>query len=311
MHIPFIRLQLTFIFMAEKVNATGRDEGESNIACKEREMFNRIAQCDVIIKSQQRDDNELTLSEKYEHLSKIYHQNKVSILQRFGNHLNLKDFELFNEPDNYEMQFYVNKYRALQDPVHKEQVVKNRRYNYLKNVLKQSDYFEDKELEKRNPLLYKQYIGQYISDDEIQNSRNNENTFSEFLFNKIDKSINNFRCDIEQHSCDVEEDEEDSDNDIENDEDFKKYLEEKIPMENEERIQLRKEFLCLMENSFLIGDENFDYSVIDNDEQYDNMCDQDIEDHYFDEENSSENEVVIEGTNCLDNYFDGDDDACE
>merc|ERR1712159_897042 len=117
--------------MIESINIMPSKEDEmfdgSNIMSSEDEMFNRIAQSSAIIKSQQRGDKELTLSDKIEHLKNIYNTTKLTILRRFGNHMKLKDLELFNEPDNYEMQYYVNKFRRFLDPVKKDRIIKNRR----------------------------------------------------------------------------------------------------------------------------------------------------------------------------------------
>ena len=57
----------------------------------------------------------------------------------------------------------------------------------------------------------------------------------------------------------------------------------KIPKEEKER--LRTEFISLMEERFLAGDDHgFDYTNVDCNEEYDDIYDQDIEDSYFDED---------------------------
>lgn len=61
-------------------------------------------------------------------------------------------------------------------------------------------------------------------------------------------------------------------------------LDDKVPITNEEKERLHREFSELMQNRFLDGKDDFDYSVIDNNETYDNIKDQDFEDSYFDEE---------------------------
>lgn len=263
------------------------------------DLFTRIAQSKAVIKSQQRGDTELTFQEKLDHLSKIYDKSRVTFLQRFGIYMKLQDLELLNEPDNYEVQFYVKKYKTLLDPLRREKIVRNRRYNYLKKELRNTEYFGDTELENRNPLLYKQYIGQY--ENEIKDGKRSDRSdggqkgFSDFLFSNIDHSINNFRCELEEtaaQECESESESEESD--IEKDEDFMKYLDGKIPMDSEEKLRLREEFLCLMEKKFLDGEDCFDYDIVDHNERYDDLFDQDIEDRYFDEEGSDIN----------DSYFD-------
>ena len=46
------------------------------------------------------------------------------------------------------------------------------------------------------------------------------------------------------------------------------------------------EFIGLMENRFIDGEDDFDYSKIDNNEEFDDdhIMSQDLEDKYFDEE---------------------------
>ena len=57
----------------------------------------------------------------------------------------------------------------------------------------------------------------------------------------------------------------------------------KIPEDEKER--LHTEFLSMMEEQFLSGeDRGFDYKSVDYDEQYDDIYDQDMEDSYFDED---------------------------
>ena len=57
----------------------------------------------------------------------------------------------------------------------------------------------------------------------------------------------------------------------------------KIPEDEKER--LRVEFLSLMEERFLSGEDcEFDYKNVDYNEEYDDIYDQDMEDSYFDED---------------------------
>jgi len=246
--------------------------------CLEYAMFKRIARNAAVVKSQQINENELTLSEKENYIKELYNKNPQTILYRFGKYLNQEDLDLFKDSDDYDIQFYVERYKALLNPSHRKVIVKNRRYNYLKNVLSNSDYFDDQELKRSNPYLYKQYIGQYKRDD--GKNRSGE-TFSDFLFRGIDDKISDFRCDLEEKA--YEEIEYDTDSDDEDEGDVKDDL------SDQEKNLLRQEFIDIVENNFLEGNENFDYSNIDDNEEYDNI-DHDMEDEYFDKEEA--NEVV-------------------
>lgn len=66
-------------------------------------------------------------------------------------------------------------------------------------------------------------------------------------------------------------------------------MNEKVPVTDEEKERLKHEFIKIMEEQFLNGNDKFDYRKIDNDENYDDICDQDIEDSYFDYDDDNEN----------------------
>ena len=61
--------------------------------------------------------------------------------------------------------------------------------------------------------------------------------------------------------------------------------EDKTKIPREEKEKLHTEFLSLMEEQFVSGeDRGFDYKSADYNEQYDDIYDQDMEDSYFDED---------------------------
>lgn len=243
-------------------------------------MFTKIALKADNVKSQQKDEKELTLTEKENYLKELFNENPQRILYQFGKYLENGDLELFKNFEDYEIQFYVEKYKSLLNPTHKRVVVKNRRYNYLKNVLRNTDYFDDNELKKSNPYLYKQYVGQYNAEQ----NNDPEEKFSDFLLRGIDDKITNFRCELEEKAFEEEEYDTDSDEEEE--------LETKDGIPDQEKQFLRQEFLDIVENNFLEGDGNFDYSNIDDNEEYDKIEDHDMEEHYFDEEVPNETEEL-------------------
>jgi len=248
-------------------------------------MLERIAESDAAVKSQQIGEKDLSFREKVDFLKEMYNKNKRTFIYKFGKYLQLEDLILFQDSDNYELEFYVEKLRKSLDPCQRAVIVKNRRLNYLNTVLRKEGYFEEDELENRNPLLYKQYISQFATDEEklAQNGKNlNRQTFSQFIFGTIDRDMREFRCKLETEMVEEMEEESDGDEDGEVDEDFEKYVNNEVAMTSEERKSLRNEFICLMEKRFIDGDEDFNYSKIDNDETFDDMIDQDLEDKYFD-----------------------------
>ena len=61
-------------------------------------------------------------------------------------------------------------------------------------------------------------------------------------------------------------------------------LDDKVPLSKEDRQLFHEEFVELMENRFLNGEDDFEYNIIDNNDIYDDFMDQDMEDKYFDED---------------------------
>ena len=41
-------------------------------------------------------------------------------------------------------------------------------------------------------------------------------------------------------------------------------MDEKIPFINDDKELFREEFVCIMENRFIAGEDDFDYSLVDN-----------------------------------------------
>lgn len=44
--------------------------------------------------------------------------------------------------------------------------IKNRRFEALKKLITEGSYFSEEEMRKRNPLLYEQLIGQFLTEEE-------------------------------------------------------------------------------------------------------------------------------------------------
>ena len=189
----------------------------------------RIAKSSAIVKSQQRDEKDLTTKEKVLILGQIYNKNRVTFLSKFWKYLDLEDLSLFeisdNDNDTYEIKFYADKLREANDPTAVERKIKNRRTNYMQTVLKQNGYFDKEELQNRNPLLYKKYIGQYETEDEKQAAAeqqlSNQN-LSQFLLGTIDRNFQEFHCRVDKVILEETEEEFEEEEDSEDDEEFKK-----------------------------------------------------------------------------------------
>ena len=108
--------------------------------------------------------------------------------------------------------------------------VKNRRYEALLRLEKDSDYFSDHVMRERCPLLYEQYIGQFMSDEERLERdeallKNEQPTMSSFIFQQIDRDWLECRQNVEkalEESMEQEEEEDEDDGRKEDEVDDKK-----------------------------------------------------------------------------------------
>ncbi|KAJ8721502.1 hypothetical protein PYW07_002277 [Mythimna separata] len=168
----------------------------------------------------------------------------------------------------------------------------------------------------RNPLLYEQLVGQYLSDEEIKerDGVDNENlTFLSMILETVDrndmremKNEQMLQEDLESMKLTATEDDSKSSNNDHTD-NFKNkkqwgdfdtpdtrpsYMPEprkQSMITAPERNLLREEFLQEMFCSFIEGrDTDVDYHNIDNNEEYDDLqqVSQDAEDRYFDSESN-------------------------
>lgn len=190
----------------------------SKVVSEKYEMFQRIIDSGIAVKSQQKNEANLTETEKLEYLQDVYHKNRERFLLKYGKYLNLSDLENFDDADQTsDLCYYVQKLRGNIDPKENpSSKFKNRRYNYLQKILKNSDYFSDEEMKFRNPLLYRQYIEQYKTEDEIRKENENclsQNSLSQFLFGTMDKKMHEFRCNLEKEVIEEQEEEESDDDD--------------------------------------------------------------------------------------------------
>lgn len=133
-----------------------------------------VANTDVIFKSQQRGESEPNDNEKTEIALNMFNKNKTNFLLKFGKYLDedqLRYFDRFTEaieePADYEEIKIVldDLKRNFKQNVRQLQV-KNRRYEALQQMIKGDSYFSEIEMMKRNPLLYEQLVGQYLTDEE-------------------------------------------------------------------------------------------------------------------------------------------------
>lgn len=131
-------------------------------------MLNRVADSNAHFKHQQRGEPDLSCKDKLKIALDILEQKPVTFLARFGEYL-LEDDLTFFEPicKQYEVQFYLKEIRKRLDDRKNKQKIRNRRFEAMKKLMTDTDYFGDEEMKSRNPLLYEQLIGQYLTKEEI------------------------------------------------------------------------------------------------------------------------------------------------
>ena len=169
-------------------------------------MLNRLAENQLVVKSQQNDEPDLPFEDKLVILRDMYETSRTKFVFKFGHLLLTEELHMFEDDGNADLKCYLKNLKSLLDKTQ----IKNRRYNYMKDVLIKDGFFNDNELQQRNPLLYKHYVEKYKIRNNID-----EQSFSSFLFEKMDKEWNNFCCDVESKLYEeAEEEEENSDNDL-------------------------------------------------------------------------------------------------
>jgi hypothetical protein len=175
-------------------------------------MLARVALSDAHFKHQQRGEPDLNLEEKIEIAQKILDSNKVTFLSKFWNHLELEDLEYFmDSKDVYEIDFYMKQVMKNKNKSFQKNIVKNRRYEAMKELISKGEYFSDEEMKFREPYLYEQMVGQYLTQKEIQGQVDKTDlTFSSILLKHIDQLDENVRfgqskdkevCKLQQNEC--------------------------------------------------------------------------------------------------------------
>ena len=164
-------------------------------------MLNRIARSEAHFKHQQRGEPDLKEDEKLDIAEKVLDNNPVTFLLRFGNHLAEEDLHFFtNLQGSYEVDFYIKEIRRQLDVRKNKQKIRNRRYEAMQKLMVQGSYFSDTEMKGRDPLLYEQMIGQYLTQEEQQRDSvdPSEMRLSSMLMQFMEMKQNNAIRDLQQ-----------------------------------------------------------------------------------------------------------------
>ncbi|KAL7635222.1 UNVERIFIED_CONTAM: hypothetical protein RMT77_014209 [Armadillidium vulgare] len=268
------------------------EEENFDLPLRERIIDHIAKRTDIVVKSQQRHEPDLSYEERKTITDDILDKSPSQFLYRFGKHLKREHFLYFNSfSENEEVNFYLEEAQKQLNESTQRLKMRNRRFGALKKMESSgSSYFKDEEMRKRDPLLFHELVDKNMTEEERQQSIREApssplNTFSELLFEQIERNkINARRREQENAEEDCYEEVEEEDEESEDEVEEKK---EEEPLDERQKFLLRDEFRTTLFARFVSGKEkDFDYSAVDDQEEND-LLDwetQDLEEKYFDEE---------------------------
>ncbi|KAM5295948.1 coiled-coil domain-containing protein 97 [Glossophaga mutica] len=265
-------------------------------------MLRAVAASRLPVCSQQQGEPDLTEQEKVAILGQLYHEKPLVFLERFRTGLREEHLTCFDHlRGDHRADFYCAEVarQGTARPRTLRTRLRNRRYAALRELIQGGEYFSDEQMRFRAPLLYEQYIGQYLTQEELSARAPSHQPpkpgshgtpacpLSDLLLQSYQERELRQRLlqqQEEEEAC-LEEEEEVEDSDKE-DQSPGKDSEVWVP-DSEERLILREEFTSRMHQRFLDGkDGDFDYSTVDDNPDFDNLdiVARDEEERYFDEE---------------------------
>ncbi|XP_048358191.1 coiled-coil domain-containing protein 97 [Sphaerodactylus townsendi] len=260
-------------------------------------MFHTVASSRLAVRSQQKDEPDFTPVQKLAILQELYHTKPLVFLERFRTALREDHLPCFRHlSGNYEADFYCAEVRRAGLGKTRHTRVRNKRYAALQQLIQGGEYFSDEQMRSRDPLLYEQYIGQYLSDQELQELGSCKQeaacSLSGVLLDSYQEDILQQRLQVQQEQEEAcLEKEEETDSDSSDDEAMVSSPKDHWVPDPEEKAFLREEFTSRMYQRFLDGkDRDFDYSEVDENPDFDNLdiVSRDEEERYFDGEEPEE-----------------------
>lgn len=317
--------------------------GDSNLDDLKQALLTHICtENKAFFKSQQTDEPDLNYDDRREIASDLLLKSHSKFLQRFGMNLkqeHLKYFESqsFNSIEQGEVADSLKHIKYALS--HHRSIVRNRRYSALVKLIKDKKYFSEAEMMCRDPLLFDQLIGQYISPAEKKANRRPDprtDTLVDVLLEGMDHDFNrevenqqrveeentmkndDSQPDLPSESCHSfygdSSDSESNDQWGNFDEPETSSAQPKVkkqpakPITAGEKLLLREEFLGIMYSNFLSGKDTefFDYATVDENKYYDDTLetDQDCEDKYFEEDSQESPEQVKVNTEDFEDELD-------
>ncbi|KAM8725082.1 coiled-coil domain-containing protein 97 isoform 1-T1 [Acanthopagrus schlegelii] len=271
------------------------------------DMVEAIVKSGSPVKSQQIGEAELSPKERREELLQQYRSRPLVFLERYHALLKPQNLSAFAHVcSDPRVQHYSKVIQRRAAACTNRTRVRNQRYAALRALQREGQYFSEEQMRMREPLLYEQYIGQYLTDEEVlersqgamQGDAQAEpggaaGGLAHLLLNSYQEHLIQNRLQEEQER---EEGAQEEEEDEEEDGDDTVQQEEGEPS-REEKALLREEFISQMHQRFLDGkDKDFNYSEVDENPDYDNLdiVSRDAEDKYFDEDDDEEEEDEVE-----------------
>ncbi|CAO3644979.1 unnamed protein product [Mucor fragilis] len=184
-------------------------------------------------------EKELPQSEQLIQIQATLHKDPGLFLSKWGRYLSQNSLRLFQEVcGNYEVDFYLEsllyqqeeesspsqQLQQIASQPHKKSAMQllaqNRRYKYLQQELRDSDYYSDESIQLREPILYDQFIGQYIPARERAKPFDSDMTLVNRIFSNMDRKfvddrLHEQKIKEEEQFEEEEEEDEDEDDDME------------------------------------------------------------------------------------------------
>ncbi|KAM9225745.1 coiled-coil domain-containing protein 97 isoform 1-T1 [Dugong dugon] len=133
-------------------------------------MLQAVASSRLPVCSQQRGEPDLTEREKVAILRQLYHEKPLVFLERFRTGLREEHLACFGHlRGDHRADFYCAEVarQGAARPRALRTRLRNRRYAALQKLIQGGEYFSDEQMRFRAPLLYEQYIGQYLTQEEL------------------------------------------------------------------------------------------------------------------------------------------------
>lgn len=282
------------------------------------DIIDYLVRCaNISFKNAHVDEAEIRTNDRVRIANELYERSPTEFLMQYGKYLTSHHINYFEKVLSNNHKHCIEQLKVYHSDTSRRKRIRNRRYKAMQKLESETDYFSEKQMMLRNPLLYEQLVGQYMTDDEIKERDSVDHENLNLLTMILDTVDRNHMTEIKNEQM-LEESVETDLNSKERPHSNKMWGEFDVPdtvpkhkpeprkqtmINAPEKRLLREEFLQEMYSNFIEGRDDFDYSTVDDNEQYDdlNLASQDAEDRYFDSE-TNEVENLEEHMKLVDEY---------